>query len=152
MVLGVATAVVIAADRQPKIFNTVDKNDMETWVDTTMRSMTIDEKIGQLMQTMPDDSHANLAEVKRNVEEYKIGGLLFTKGDIMSQAKMNNYAQSLAKVPLMVTADAEWGLSMRLKDAPVFPKNMILLYHNRVSSNNNIIGVFIKDILFLSFI
>ena len=63
MVLGVATAVVIAADRQPKIFNTVDKNDMETWVDTTMRSMTIDEKIGQLivMQTMPDDSHANLA-------------------------------------------------------------------------------------------
>ena len=128
MVLGVATAVVIAADRQPKIFNTVDKNDMETWVDTTMRSMTIDEKIGQLivMQTMPDDSRANLAEVKRNVEEYKIGGLLFTKGDIMSQAKMNNYAQSLAKVPLMVTADAEWGLSMRLKDAPVFPKNMIL--------------------------
>ena len=87
MVLGVATAVVIAADRQPKIFNTVDKNDMETWVDTTMRSMTIDEKIGQLivMQTMPDDSHANFAVVKRNVEEYKIGGLLFTKGDIMSQ-------------------------------------------------------------------
>lgn len=127
--LAVLTAVeAVAVTVQPKIFNRVDKAEMDLWVDTTMAKMTLDEKIGQLivMQTIPDEGKANLASIKKNVEEYKIGGLLYTKGDILTQAKVNNYAQSLAKIPLMVTADAEWGLSMRLEDAPVFPKNLIL--------------------------
>jgi beta-glucosidase-like glycosyl hydrolase/CubicO group peptidase (beta-lactamase class C family) len=34
--------------------------------------------------------------------------------------------QTLSKVPLMITFDGEWGLSMRLQGTPVFPKNMIL--------------------------
>lgn len=126
--VAVVTAAVVAKNQQPKIFNSVNKSDMNTWVDTTMAKMTLEEKIGQLivMQTIPNDSEANLLIVKKNVQDYKIGGLLFTGGNILTQAKVNNYAQSLSKVPLMVTADAEWGLSMRLKDAPQFPKNMIL--------------------------
>ncbi|MGN0213153.1 MAG: glycoside hydrolase family 3 N-terminal domain-containing protein [Muribaculaceae bacterium] len=125
---GIVATAVVAANKQPKVFNGVDRDAMDTWVDTTMRAMTLDEKIGQLivMQTLTQDDKANLAVVRKNVEEYKIGGLLFSKGDIATQAKVCNFAQSLARIPLMVTADAEWGLSMRLKDAPVFPKNMIL--------------------------
>ena len=32
----------------------------------------------------------------------------------------------MAKVPLMITFDGEWGLAMRLKNTPSFPRNMVL--------------------------
>lgn len=126
--VALVTTAVVASTQEPKIFNRVNKSDMNTWVDTTMAKMTLDEKIGQLivMQAYTSDDEANLAIIKKEVEDYKIGGLLFSSGNIVTQAKVTNYAQAHAKIPLMITADAEWGLSMRLKDAPQFPKNMIL--------------------------
>lgn len=124
----VAAASMIAAGRQPKIFNGVDAAAMNHWVDTTMARLSLDEKIAQLMvmHLTPSTQPGTLDAVKATVEKYKVGGLLFSSGDIISQAKICNEAQELSAIPLLVTADAEWGLSMRLKDAPVFPKNMIL--------------------------
>lgn len=126
--LALAATAVVAGTQEPKFFNRVNKSEMDTWVDTTMAKMTLEEKIGQLIvvQAATSDDAANMATIKKNVEEYKVGGLLFSTGNIPTQAKLNNFAQSYAKIPLMITADAEWGLSMRLKDAPQFPKNMIL--------------------------
>lgn len=43
-----------------------------------------------------------------------------------NQAILTNEAQKMADVPLMITFDGEWGLSMRLRGTPVFPRNMIL--------------------------
>ena len=127
VVIAVA-ATMIAAGRQPKIFNGVATDEMNLWVDTTMARLTLDEKIAQLMvmHITPSTQPGTLDAVKKAVEKYKIGGLLYSSGDIMSQAKINNEAQALSEIPLLVTVDAEWGLSMRLKDAPNFPKNMIL--------------------------
>lgn len=34
--------------------------------------------------------------------------------------------QKMADIPLMITFDGEWGLSMRLRGTPVFPRNMVL--------------------------
>ena len=64
--------------------------------------------------------------VKKLVAEYKVGGLIYQESDIQSQAKLTNYAQSLATVPLLITLDGEWGPSMRLEDAPKFPRNLYL--------------------------
>ena len=55
-----------------------------------------------------------------------MGGLIYDKSDIATQASVTNYAQSIASVPLMIALDAEWGLSMRLDDAPEFPRNLYL--------------------------
>ncbi len=44
----------------------------------------------------------------------------------MRQAKLNNEFQSLAKVPLMIGMDAEWGFAMRLDSTYAFPWNMTL--------------------------
>ena len=73
----------------------------------------------------PRDKFAEQA-VKKLVGDYKVGGLIYHENDIKTQAKLTNYAQSLANVPLMITLDAEWGLSMRLEDAPKFPRNLFL--------------------------
>ena len=39
---------------------------------------------------------------------------------------MNAYAQTVANVPVLITFDGEWGLSMRIPDSPRFPQNMAL--------------------------
>ena len=131
IVLLVALLVVmpqaVGAKRQPHILNKADKKEMEKWVNTTFNSLSDDEKIAQLMvvAVAPRDKFAEQA-VKKLVGDYKVGGLIYHENDIKTQAKLTNYAQSLAKVPLMITLDAEWGLSMRLEDAPKFPRNLFL--------------------------
>lgn len=117
----------VAIGTEPKIFNKVDKQAMEIWVNNTFNSMTPDERITQLfvMAVGPRMSGAE-GLVKKLVAEYKVGGLIYHESDIQSQAKLTNYAQSLATVPLLITLDGEWGPSMRLEDAPKFPRNLYL--------------------------
>lgn len=127
--LLLALTVAVAAHAvKPKIFNHVDSRQMTAWVDSAMARMTIGEKIGQLMviAVTTSDDKGSLEALKKQIERYKIGGLIFGKGDITTQAKVTNYAQSVTAMPLMIAADAEWGLAMRLSDAPEFPENMYL--------------------------
>ena len=51
MLIAVAASM-IAAGRQPKIFNSVDTDAMNHWVDTTMARLSLDEKIAQLIIEM----------------------------------------------------------------------------------------------------
>lgn len=113
---------------RPGIFNGVDSEKMNEWVDSVMASMTFDEKIGQLIvaQVVPSTAPNNNALIKKLVSRYHIGGLLYTKGRLKEQAELTNYAQSLAEVPLLMTLDGEWGLSMRFTDAIKYPRNMVL--------------------------
>lgn len=43
---------------------------------------------------------------------------------MQNQVVLTNEAQRMADIPLLITFDGEWGLSMRLRDTPAFPKNM----------------------------
>ena len=60
------------------------------------------------------------------IDTYKVGGLLFSGGKMQNQVELTNRAQRQAKVPLMISFDGEWGLAMRLRGMPVFPRNMVL--------------------------
>lgn len=132
-ILLMAVAVLIAATasveakRQPAILNKVDQKAMEAWVNTTFKSLTPDERLAQLIVMAVDPRSAGAKElVDKYVSQYKIGGLIYNENDILTQAKLTNYAQAQSKVPLLITLDAEWGLSMRLEDAPKFPRNLFL--------------------------
>ena len=98
------------------------------WADSVMQTMDLKARIGQLFvyKVAPERTPANSQLLKRVVQEYKIGGLLFSGGVLQNQAILTNEAQELADVPIMVTLDGEWGVAMRLKPSPVFPKNRIL--------------------------
>jgi beta-N-acetylhexosaminidase len=60
------------------------------------------------------------------VKSCNIGGLCFFQGGPVRQANLTNYYQSLAKVPLMISIDGEWGLAMRLDSTIRFPRQMTL--------------------------
>ena len=124
LLLGMQQALAV----KPAILNRVDSQSMEKWVTTTYEKMTPEERITQIMimAICPKQVDDARALVQRYVETYKVGGLIYESSDIVTQANITNYAQSLSKVPLMIALDAEWGLTMRLADAPVFPRNLLL--------------------------
>lgn len=105
-----------------------DDTDCRQWVDSVMQTLNLRERIGQLFvyTLAPTQDNANIDLLRRVVKDYKVGGLLFSSGEVPDQVALTNLAQEWADVPLMITLDGEWGLAMRLKETPRFPRNMIL--------------------------
>ena len=97
------------------------------WVDEQLASMSLKKKIGQLFihTVAPIVSQQNKANIESAVKTYGVGGLLFSGGELKNQAALTNYAQENAQIPLMITFDGEWGLAMRLKGTPKFPRNRV---------------------------
>ena len=105
-----------------------DKETREVWVDSVYNTLSIKERIGQMFvfTIAPHQNKPTTNLLKRVVQDYGVGGLLFSGGEVINQVRLTNQAQEWAKVPLMVTFDGEWGLSMRLKETPKYPRNMVL--------------------------
>lgn len=98
------------------------------WVDSVYSGLNLQEKVGQLIvATFPAKvDKQKKKQIRDLVKKYKIGGLLFAEGTPEEQAILTNIAQKNSKVPVMITFDGEWGLSMRLEGTPYFPKNAAL--------------------------
>lgn len=105
-----------------------DQERQAKWVDSVYNSLTLKQKVGQLF-IVDVFSQKGMAEQKRIlklIEEQEIGGLIFSKGAPLKQAKMHNALQAKSKIPMLITMDAEWGLAMRLDSTYAFPWNMTL--------------------------
>jgi len=102
--------------------------DQQQWVDSIYGSMTLKEKVGQLymLQVFSNQDAATKAATVKLIKDNHIGGLIYSKGGPVRQAKLNNELQSVSKLPLLIGMDAEWGLSMRLDSTYAFPWNMTL--------------------------
>lgn len=98
------------------------------WVDSIYATLSTKERIAQLfmVQIMSADNADVNNKYFRLVNEYGIGGIIYSKGSPMRQAKLNNKLQAVSKVPMLIGMDAEWGLSMRLDSTYAFPWNMTL--------------------------
>jgi beta-glucosidase-like glycosyl hydrolase len=122
----------------------------ERWVSSTLKRMTLDDKVGQLLVSSFDseyvstDSRAYDALVK-TVHEYRVGGFHMFGGaepapDVLldahyasvrlgqplAAASLMNRLQSIATYPLLNSADFETGLGFRLEGGTNFPRNMAL--------------------------
>ena len=112
--------------------NIADK--ANTWADSVLKTLSQDERIAQLMVvrlssidlktkqiTFFDHQVANL------VKQYNIGGICLFQGGPAKQASMLNGLQQMAKTPILVCMDAEWGVGMRILDSVLpLPKQMML--------------------------
>ena len=100
----------------------------EKWVDSIYNTLSLKEKVGQLFMPMvfteKDSSHYK--KTLSLVEEYKIGGLVFSLGGPVIQSQWLNSFQKASKIPLLVSMDAEWGVAMRLDSVRPFPWPMTL--------------------------
>ncbi|MDE5687245.1 MAG: serine hydrolase [Paramuribaculum sp.] len=100
--------------------------DAYAWADSVMSGLTLRQRVAQLFIPRIDafDTPAGHAQLKQMVTKGELGGFLLGKGTVSGYASLIKDAQSVAKVPLLVTLDGEWGLAMRVSDAPRFPYNM----------------------------
>lgn len=98
------------------------------WVKRKFKKLSDDEKIAQLMIVR---AHSNLgpdhvASVVELIKKYNVGGLCFFQGGPIREAVLTNYYQKIAKTPLMVSIDGEWGLGMRLDSVINYPRQLMM--------------------------
>jgi beta-glucosidase-like glycosyl hydrolase/CubicO group peptidase (beta-lactamase class C family) len=110
----------------------------ERWVAQTLKSMSLDEKIGQLFAVWTYGSFLSTEsqdykDLLRDVEEKHIGTfaiqtqaspLGIARSQVYPTAVVVNTLQSHAKVPLLVAADFERGVAMRVEEGTPFPHAM----------------------------
>jgi beta-glucosidase-like glycosyl hydrolase len=119
-----------------------------SWADDTLRSLTLRQKIGQLLVVAATSSSRGWVEslaalvcaspytidqtsVLTFVKQYHVGGVIFLyKSDPERQMALTQIYQNNACIPLLIVQDCEWGLSMRLdKEAArvvQYPRNLTL--------------------------
>src|SRR5690348_8912908 len=108
------------------------------WVESTLRKMTVDEKIGQLLFTTyhgsftAADSDA-YRQLLHDVQDLHVGGFIvithgsplgIVKSQAYPTAVLANQLQSASKLPLLIGADFERGTAMRLDEGTSFPTAM----------------------------
>lgn len=96
--------------------------------ESILSQMTLEEKIAQLL-IVRVSSTGTPAENEKMLEEirtYQPGGVCFFKGSPIREALLTNQMQSLSKVPMFISIDGEWGISMRLDSCVEFPRQMTL--------------------------
>ena len=100
----------------------------QRWVDSVYNRLTPRERIGQLFMVAAYSGGKNFNEEKitQLVGAGQVGGLIFMQGGPARQALLTNKYQALAKVPLLLAMDAEWGLGMRLDSVQNYPRQMML--------------------------
>ena len=108
------------------------------WAEKTLRKMSLEEKIGQIIQIRAYADFLNVEsdayrQVSEAIKKYHLGSIILTvrvsdgllvKDLPYEAAAVTNLFQKESKLPLLVAADFERGLSMRLNETPAFPHAM----------------------------
>ena len=89
--------------------------------------MSEEERLGQLFMVAvyPKNGIADEQRVIDLIEKQHVGGLIMFQGGPTQEAFLINKYQSLAKIPLLVSVDGEWGLNMRMDSVRAFPRQLL---------------------------
>jgi beta-glucosidase-like glycosyl hydrolase/CubicO group peptidase (beta-lactamase class C family) len=110
------------------------------WVEASLRRMTEDERIGQLLfttfhGTFTSTESAEYQKLLHDVTDLHVGGFIVVtrmtplgieKSQTYPTAVLANQLQSKSKLPLLVGADFERGSAMRLDEGTSFPTQMAI--------------------------
>jgi len=96
------------------------------WVDSLMKNMTIEEKIAQCFMVDVNFNNNNINEVESIIKKYSVGGIILFKSNPSQVVSTINRLQSISKIPLLVSIDAEWGLAMRIDSTLKYPYGLML--------------------------
>lgn len=147
VLLLVAGALPLFAQELPTGLGSLDKAG-EKWVDKTFKSMSLDEKVGQLIVTSTDSTYLStdsdeFERLAKKVTDLHVGGIhVFGGSERTTNALLNNTSgsvilgqplaaasilnrlQALSKIPMLNTGDFEAGLGFRIQGATLFPRAM----------------------------
>jgi len=107
----------------------------DDWVQHTIGQMSLEEKIGQLLQIRCYGDYGSVADygyqdLRDEIQKYHIGSVVLysrvsseglKRVSPQDAALILNSLQSESQIPLLVAADLERGVATRLTDVPSFP-------------------------------
>jgi beta-N-acetylhexosaminidase len=120
----------------------------EKWVQTTIKKMTLEQKVGQLLVSSFQSSYIStdsdaFDQLAKAVRDYHVGGFhvfgaselappvllnpaygTVILGQPLEAASLLNRLQQAAAIPLLNTGDFEAGLGFRVSGATAFPRQM----------------------------
>jgi beta-N-acetylhexosaminidase len=113
-------------------------HDGERWAQRTLKRMSLEEKIGQMFMVRVLTEFMNVenpdyVRLRGQIARFHLGSVLMTvpvdgplliKSEPYEAAMLANSLQRASKYPLIVAADFERGVSMRLNGVTVFPHAM----------------------------
>ncbi len=115
-------------------------HDGEKWAEKTLHKMSVEEKVGQLFMIWTRAEFLNLnspayLQLRDNMNKYHVGSFAMTvrydppflyKNQPYEAAELINRLQIDSKLPLLVAADFELGVSNRLNGTTGFPNAMAI--------------------------
>ena len=150
--LAVVAFVLVVAIALTSLFAQSDlyelDNDSRQWIDETLDSMTLDEKIGQLvlpsLRSVYTSSDSDVYDgLSGLVQQERVGGFhvfggrqvvpdvllnnVYSRtvlGRPLAAASILNRLQAESRIPLLITADFETGAGFRIAGATNFPRAM----------------------------
>jgi len=98
------------------------------WIRSNMKAMTLREQIAQLfvISCHPKQGEAHVNKVLELIHEEQLGGIIWGAYTPTDYINLLNTVQEQVRIPLLVTIDAEWGISMRLDSVIRFPQQLTL--------------------------
>src|SRR5260370_14023392 len=114
--------------------------DGEKWAERTLRKMSVEEKVGQLFMIWTRAQFVNVnspeyAQLRDSMNKYHVGSFAMTlryeppfiyHNKPFEAAQLLNRLQSDSKLPLLIAADFEVGVSNRLHGTTAFPNAMAI--------------------------
>jgi beta-N-acetylhexosaminidase len=146
--LGWALGLSLLLGGQPAAGRATLDADAERWVASTLKKMTLDDKVGQLLVSSFGSDYLSTDSPEfdvlvKTIHDYRIGGFhvfggaertpdvlldanygSVTLGQPLAAASLMNRLQAIAPYPLLNSADFETGAGFRLEGATAFPRNM----------------------------
>ncbi len=123
MIIG---SINVSAQQKPGYITSLNRQNH--WVDSVYKKLNRKQRIAQLFFVR---AHTNLGQAYEDsvgnvIKDQQIGGLVFFQGGPVRQLNLINKYQKLAKVPLLIAMDGEWGVGMRLDSTISYPYQMTL--------------------------
>ncbi len=100
----------------------------DQWINSLMKTLTTDQKIGQLfmIQAYSNNKNQKTEELVKQIIQFQVGGIIFMQGGPTTQSRICNSFQKASNVPLIVAIDGETGLGFRLDSTLNYPVQMAL--------------------------
>jgi len=103
------------------------KKAADRWADSVYQSLNLEQRIGQLIFVRANNPYKPYdSKINDYIKKYDIGGITFFGGTPIGQALQTNRWNKIARTPLFISMDGEWGLGMRLKHTLKYPLQMTL--------------------------
>ena len=98
-------------------------------MDSLLATLTVRQQVAQLIVPWLSGAYAAMddsgfVEAQRWVDSLQVGGIIISVGSPFDIAAKLNALQRRSPLPLLVSADLEWGAAMRVVGATAFPQIM----------------------------